>query len=58
MQIMSQCYSFLQGYSSEYLFYIYVTNDHVQLEKKINFTGEIHRRISTNFLVTCSIGKF
>lgn len=34
MQIMSQGYSFLQGYSSEYFLYIYVANDHVQLKKK------------------------
>ena len=34
MQIMSQCYSFLQGSSSEYFLYIYVTNDHVQHKKK------------------------
>ena len=48
MQIMSQCYSFLQGYSSEYFLYIYVTNDHVQHKKKT--TNLIQRYIEFSVL--------
>ena len=58
MQIMSQCYSFLQGYSSEYFLYIYVTNDHVQHKKKNNkFNPKVYWILSPGEAEHCCIFK-